>query len=102
MPPLPASRCRYGCTTSNSGCRRSITQGGAAFTAESFAGLVGSAALGTQGGERYAATRTEFASLPIIAATFGTTHIAPLWLRWFGPVKAVLSVSSYPGHHGHI
>jgi hypothetical protein len=49
-----------------------------------------------------AARITPICPLAIIAATFGTAHIAPLWSRWFCPVKTVLSVSSHTERHSHI
>jgi len=45
----------------------------------------------TLGNYRRAAMRAELAAFPIVAATFGTAHIAPLWLRWVCPVKLVSS-----------
>jgi hypothetical protein len=81
MASLAASRRCYGCGIC-SGCRRCLTQCGAAFTAEAFAQLDGSAAFGARGNEGCPASRTEFAPFAIIAAAFRTAHIAPLWLRW--------------------
>jgi hypothetical protein len=74
-------------------CRRSITQGGAAFTTEAFFRLVRGTTLRAGDDERCTTGRTEFTAFAIIAATFRTAHIAPLRLRWFGPVKVVLSFS---------
>jgi hypothetical protein len=75
MPPLAVGRQRYGCCISSGGCRRGITQGGAAFTAESFVGLDRGAAFCAGCDEKCPAIRAEFAPLAIIAATFGTAHI---------------------------
>src|SRR6516162_8417652 len=77
MPPLTASRgrCRLGTI---SGCRRGITQGGAAFTAKAFVRLDGCATFRAGGEEGRPAFRTEFAPLPIFAAAFGTAHTFPL------------------------
>src|ERR1700758_4516268 len=85
MPPLTA-RPHYGGHIC-SGRRRCLTQRGAAFTAEAFARLVCGTTLRAGDDERCATSCTEFAPFSIIAATFGTTHIAPLWLRWVCPVK---------------
>src|SRR5229473_4318366 len=98
MPPLTASRRRYGCGIC-SGRRRCLTQRGAAFTAEAFAQLDGSAAFGARGDEGCPASRTEFAPFSIIAATFRTAHIAPLWLRWFCPVRLCLPLGRVEALH---
>jgi len=69
MPPLAASRRRYGCGM-NRGCWHCITQGSATFAAEAFARLVCGATLRAGDDERCATSRTEFAPFAIIAATF--------------------------------
>jgi len=71
MPPLTASRRRYGLRTI-SGYRRGITQGGAAFPTEFSVQLDGCSAFWAGGEERRPAIRTEFAPFPIFAAAFRT------------------------------
>src|SRR5215470_14830509 len=88
------------------GARRGTWRGcanrGAAFATEAFVWLEWCAAFWTRGDEWCPAACTEFAPFAIITATFRTAHIAPFWLRWFYPVKAVPSVSSSTGHRDHV
>jgi hypothetical protein len=78
MPPLTVTRDCYGCRNSRRGCRRGITQGGPAFTAEAFVRLDRGAAFWAEGNKGCPAIRTEFAPFPIIAATLRTAHIPPI------------------------
>jgi hypothetical protein len=76
MPPLTASRHRYGLRTV-SGCWPGITQGGATFSAEALIPLDGGAAFWAGCDKGCPATRTEFAPFPIFAAAFRTAHLSP-------------------------
>src|SRR6516225_12201386 len=94
MAPLAYSHgCEGRCLLSR--WRPSFDERRAAFAAEPFPRLDGSAALGARRDERRPASCTEFASFAIVAATFRTAHIAPLRLRWLSSVRVVLSFSSF-------